>query len=273
MKKIALIFTGILALQPDLSYAAVKVNKAASVSTQKTSATESVGSLVPTVINLVGTVQSISKKSRELSAECIPSAAEVSWVNEMIKEWAKTGASTAEEAVNALHMRPCSNGETYASMVEIAADEGDDIVCVDIFAGAGNDDTVWAGFPMASKATYCTDGSFGSSCGASKQKTVSNIYNVFNLIDFTPGVDYTKKESETAAKLIAKIEQCSDAKLNARKRAMWSEFLLNSINTVGQPTNTGAVMQTVTSVTGSGGGLNVQSLGGALGGLTQFLNK
>lgn len=271
MKKIALIFTGILAIMPDFSYAAVKVNKAAPVATQKATGTDSVGSFLPTVLNLVGTVQSITAKTKELSAECIPTASEVSWVNEMMKEWAKTGASTAAEAFNSLHMKPCTNGYTYASTVEMVGDEGDEIVCADYFPGSGNSSNVWDGFPMASKATYCTDGSFGTSCSASKQKTVSNIYNVFNLIDFTPGVDYTKKEGEIAAKLIAKIEQCSDAKLSARKRAMWSEFLLNSINTVGKPTNSGAIMQTVSNVAGSGGGLGagLQSLGG----LTQFLNK
>ena len=71
-----------------------------------------------------------------------------------------------------------------------------------------------------------------------------------------------------AGKLIAKIEQCSYAKLNAKKKAMWGEFLVGTIGNLGQKTNTSAIMQTVSGVANTGGAGLMQSLGGIA---TQFI--
>ena len=74
-----------------------------------------------------------------------------------------------------------------------------------------------------------------------------------------------------AAKLIAKIEDCSNAKLSAKKKAMWGEFLISTVGSVGQSTNTGAIMESVSGIAASGGGIqSLQSLGAIA---TQFLNK
>ena len=73
-----------------------------------------------------------------------------------------------------------------------------------------------------------------------------------------------------AAKLISKIEKCSYSKLNAKKKAMWGEFLVDTIGSVGQKTNTAAIMQTVGSVANSGGMGALQSLGGIA---SQFMDR
>ncbi|MBD5400837.1 hypothetical protein HDR61_03795 [bacterium] len=266
MKKNLLIFSVILAICPNLAGAAVTVKKASTVSKQATSVTDSAGSLVPTVLGLVSTVQSLNAKVKELNAECIPSASEVSFVNDMVKEWAKTGASTADEAIKSLGMQRCDGSADggYARYMELyAGDDDGGVICTDWFNEAG---TVWHNFPKAAIATYCPDGAY--ECGASKKKTVSNMYNIFNLVNFAKE-DYTKKEAETAAKILAKVEKCSDARLSAAKRAMWGEFLTTTISNVGQPTNTGAIMQSVGNISGSGlGGLS--SISGIA---TQILNK
>lgn len=268
MKHTLIIFIGILALGPQIAFGAVKVTKAAPVAKQTQSTTDSVGSLVPTVMNLVGAVKTISAKTRDLSAECIPSTAEVNFVNNMVKEWAKTGASTADEAFTALRLQKCKTGDTYAGTVELAGGQDDEIICCDYFSGTDSTGNVWDGFPKASVATYCSDGSIGVGCNSNKKKTVSNIYNVFNLIDFTE-LDYNKSELTMAKNLVAKIEKCSDAKLSARKRAIWNEFLMDTIGTLGAPTNTGTIMQSVSQVSSGGIAGGLQSLGG----ITQFLNK
>ncbi|MDE5616006.1 MAG: hypothetical protein K2I81_04215 [Alphaproteobacteria bacterium] len=268
MKKILLIFSAVAVACPGMARGAVTIKKAAPVAAKTTSAVESTGSLVPTVLGLVSAVKSLDAKTKELTAECIPSAAEITFVNNTVKEWAKTGASTADEAEKALGMKRCkvaSGG--YAQQVEINAGEADDFICTDWFDGAGNTGMIWEKYPMAAKATYCADGSF--ECGNSQKKTVSNIYNVFNLIDF--GVeDYTASEAKMASQLLAKIEKCSDAKLSAAKRAMWGEFLVNTISGVGQSTNTGAIMQSVGSISQSGLGGGISSLSGLA---TQLLDK
>lgn len=269
MKKFLLIFAAIAVACPNMAHAAVTIKKAAPVAAKKTSAVESTGSMIPTVLGLVSAVKELNAKTKELTAECVPTAAEITFVNNTVKEWAKTGASTWQEAEKALGMKRCDNTSSggYQRMVELNAGETDELVCTDWFGGAGNDGMVWENFPMAAKATYCADGSF--ECGNSQKKTVSNIYNVFNLIDFGEA-DYTPSEAKMASQLLAKIEKCSDAKLSAAKRAMWGEFLVNTISNVGQPTNTGAIMQSVGNISQSGLGGGLSSLSGIA---TQFLNK
>ena len=71
-----------------------------------------------------------------------------------------------------------------------------------------------------------------------------------------------------AGVLISKIENCSYAKLNAKKKALWGEFLVDTVGNLGQKTNTATIMQTVGSVANSGGMGALQSLGSVA---TQFI--
>lgn len=267
MKKFLSIFSAVVIACPG-GAAAVTIKKAVPVAPKTTSVAESTGSLVPSVLGLVSTIKTLDAKVKALTAECIPSAAEIAFVNNTVKEWAKTGASTADEAEKALGMKRCKTATGgYAQAIEINAGESDDLICTDWFGGAGNAGMVWENFPMAAKATYCADGSF--ECGNSQKKTVSNIYDVFNLIDFGTE-DYTAAELKMASVLQAKIEKCSAAKLSAAKRAMWGEFLVDTISNMGQQTNTGAIMQSVGSISTGGLGGGISSLSGLAG---QLLDK
>lgn len=271
MKKFLLIFFGLFVAVQNAG-AAVAIKKAAPVATKQNSVKDMGASLLPTVINLVSGVQQLNQKQKALTEECVPTSQELNWVNTMVKEWAKTGAADAEEAERSMSgMKPCDNTESYESSVQMAADTDEtDFICYDVFNSSSDQGTVWEGFPMASKASYCTDGSV-SGCKDKYRVDVSNIYDVFNLIDFSES-DYTAAELKMASKLMAKIENCSNAKLSAKKRAMWGEFLTGSISSMGQKTNSGTIMQAVTSVAPnigtSGIGGAMQSLGGIA---TQFL--
>lgn len=267
MKKYLLFFVIGTFLAQNVAMGAVTIKKAAPVAVQKKTVEDNAGSLIGTVLGLVGTVKQLEQKTRALTAECLPTGQEIQFVNNIIKEWAKTGAANEEEVYRRLGVNKCSGQSTggYQASVRVAMDtDQDSVVCYDWFGGAGNEGTVWYGFPMAVKTYYCTDGSV--SCGTKDRKEVSNIYEVFNLVDFTTE-DYTKQEAEVAGKLIAKIENCSSAKLSAQKQALWGEVLQSTVGNLGQKTNTGAIMETVGSVT-SGGGL--QSLGGIA---AQFLDR
>jgi hypothetical protein len=104
--------------------------------------------------------------------------------------------------------------------------------------------------------------------------TVSNAYDLFNKIDFSQA-DFTQSEVTMAGKLFGKVENCSSSKLSAKKKALWGEFLTNTVSSVGQKTNTGTIMEQVSSITGSvgGGGGALGSLG-SLGSIaTQFMSK
>lgn len=263
MKKILLIFiTGVISLT-GIPVFAVTINKAAPVAAQESSSSTTVSSLVPTVLNLISNVQQLSAKQKELTNECIPSSQEINFVDNTVKEWAKTGAMTADEVQRRLGRQRCrvANGG-YASAVEVAAGtDMDELICYDYFAGDGNAGMVWENFPKVGKATYCSDGSPAGMCSDKNKVTVSDIYDIFNLIDFTE-VDYSASELTMAAKLMSKIEQCSYSRLSAKKREMWGEFLTTTVNSLGEPTNTGSIMQSVSTITGGSGlGSSIGSIG------------
>lgn len=98
---------------------------------------------------------------------------------------------------------------------------------------------------------------------------MSDAYDIFNLIDFGPA-DYLPGETTMAAKLLNKVEICTSSRLNARKRALWGEFLVNTASGIGQKTNTGSIMQSVQGIAGGGGAGALNSIGGIA---SQFLAK
>ena len=246
---------------------AVAIKKAAPVTSQAASSSSTTASLAPTVLSLVSNVQQLTAKQKAMTTECVPSSTEISFVDNVVKEWAKTGAMTAEEVEKRLHMKRCGRGNSYAVSVREATGTGMDDICYDVFSGTGNEGTVWYEFPKVSIVTYCDDGT--DVC--KNKKTKSDIYEIFNLVDFGEA-DSTKQEATMAARLITKIDECSDSKLSQKKRAMWGEFLTTSIGSVGQKTSTATIMNTVGSMTKSGADLTggLSSLGSVA---TQFLSK
>ena len=269
MKKALIVIIAIVScVTAQVATAAVAtVKKAAPVATKSSSSSNTTSSLAGTALQFGLNVAQLSKQQKEMTAECIPSSAEITFVNNTIKEWAKTGAMTADEVENKLSRRRCEGGTGYESdVIENATTKLNDI-CYDNFALDSERENVWYGFPKVGLATYCSDGSY--SC--KNKKTQSDIYEIFNLIDFSEA-DYTKQEATMAAKLISKIENCSNAKLSQKKRAMWGEFLTTTIGGVGQKTSTSSIMETVGTITKSGTNLSggLSSLGTIA---TQVLSK
>lgn len=267
MKKALVVFITIIpCMVANVAMGAVTVKKAAPVATQAASSSSTTASLVPTVLNLVTNVQQLNAQQKELTTECMPSSAEITFVDNTIKEWAKTGAASAEDVQKQLKRRPCAGGIGYATSVQDAVITGIDDICYDNFA-SGSEGTVWYGFPKVGKVTYCDDGS--DTC--KNKKTKSDIYEIFNLVDFSYE-DYTVSEATMAAKILSKVDNCSDEKLSQRKREMWGQFLTTTIGGVGQKTNTSAIMDTVGNITKSGTNLTggLSSLGAMA---TQFMSK
>lgn len=270
MKKNQIIFVALLLCATvNAAKAAVAIKKAAPVATQESSTSSVTTSLVPSVLTLVSEVQSLNAKQRELDAECTPSSAEIEFVNNTIKEWAKTGAATAEEVERRLGKQRCAGGVGYEVSVKYSAGTDMNYVCYDNFASESDKLMVWYNFPKATKATYCPDGS--PTCSDKEKKTVSNVYEIFDLVDFGVG-DYNRQEATMAAKLIDRAERCSDVKVNKKKKQMWGEFLVSTMGNVGQKTSTSQIMQTVSNITQNGASLNggISSLGAIA---TQFMDK
>ena len=262
MKKALIAFVAMIpCMTINVAMGAITVKKAAPVATQAASSTSTTASLVPAVLGLVSNVQELNAKQKELTDNCIPSNAEIAFVDNTMKEWAKTGVMSADEVQKQLKRAPCGSMNQYESSIKVSAATGVDNICYNVFEGVGNTGMVWEGYPKVGIAKYCDDGT--DNC--KNKKTKSDIYDIFNLIDFVEA-DYTKQEATMAAKLIAKIEDCS------KKRAMWGEFLTTTMGGLGQKTNTASIMDTVGNITKSGTNLTggLSSLGSIA---TQYLNK
>jgi hypothetical protein len=224
---------------------------------------------------------SINKQQKELSRECIPSSTEMAFVDNAMKEWAKTGQMTKEQAKDKLGREPCGGAfddpfaattrgtyfDCYSTDVLYGDTPGIDPK-YNIFAGPGNDGMVWAGFPKSGLGYYCKDG-MGMTCSARDRINVTDVNDIFNMIDFGPA-DSLPAEATRAANRLVKVESCSSSKLSMRKRAMWGEFLKGTVENLGQPVNTGSIMDVVTNITSSGGAGVLQSLPAIA---TQFLAK
>ena len=272
MKTKFLIFASVLCAIHGMA-GAVTIKKAAPVSTQKKEFMDSGSSLLPGVINLVSSVQQITQQNKALKAECVPSSSDISFVNKMIKEWAKTGAQDATSAWNALggEGKKCEGGQaTYANTVQLAMGEFNNAnICYDSFDGTEDTGTVWAGMPKAGIASYCDDGIHVSGCAEKHRKTTSNIYEIFALVTCEEK-DYTAEELTQRTKLNEKMEKCAPAKLKARQTEAVAGFVNQTLGSVGSKVGTANLMESVSGLVGSmGGGANgvLQSVSGIAQGL------
>lgn len=271
MNKYLLSFIVGLFVAQGCATAAITVKKASSVAKKETSVQNVGGSLLPTAITLFQTVKQLNQQQQELSAECEPSSQEINWVNKMIKEWAKSGGILPKnDKIGG--MSKCDSGNSYASSIKnnILFEED---VCYDVFDDGADKGMIWEDYPKATTTTYyIVDGEYSATGKRAKDKRVaSNIYDVFNLIDFTTE-DYTAEDAKMVTRLNEKMEKCAPAKLSAKKAAMWGDFVMGAVGTIGQNTNTGSLMETVSGLVSSGGGMGgaLQSLSGVA---TSLLDK
>lgn len=281
MKKIVLFFACLIAVCDDVC-AAVKTfapKKAQSVAVQETSlSTSSLGaSLLPSVIGLATNVIQINKEQKELSAKCEPTDRDVNFVNNMVKEWAMAGAVNPIASSEDKICGGSGEADSYKSWVqdnpESANDESE--MCFEVFKETADDkkEAVWNGFPKASLAKYCSDGSELSDCSSGSTRKATNMWAVFNMImgDFSDK-DFTVEELKQATALLEKLDNCSAGKMAAKRKEAFGGLIMDSVNNIGNQsnTNTGSVVEMVS-------GLATQKGAGGIGGIanmaTQFLGK
>lgn len=268
MKKVITILVAFVCVMPCASWSAVNVKssgvkKAAPVATKQADKMETATSLLPAVIGLVGNVKALNVQQQQLSADCAPTSSEIQIVNDLVKEWAKTGTTTAENAVSGLGKQQCIG--SYADFMKDTAEDKE--TCYEVFNSKSDEGMIWEKFPRASSATITDE------FNKKNNKNVSNIYDVFAKIPFTEE-DYTQSEARNIAKLIEKANKCAPARINAAKRELYGNFVTQTLGSVGQTTGaagTASVLETVSSMGGSG---DIKSMLPSLGSMaTQMFDK
>lgn len=243
MKNIIKIFSVTLLILPIVSAkGAVQIKKAAPVETKSATSSQSGSSLALSTVSLALNVIDINKQQKSLDAECVPSQKERNFVDTMMKEWAKAGNSVPLN----FNRKACTdeNGNGYAKDIQSTEAEGIGKACFNSFKGPGNDDMIWSGYPRVGYAEYTDENN--------KKVIKSDIYDLFVLIDFEP-VDYKADEITMAGNLLKRVENCSSAKLNSKKKALWGTFLLNTAGNLGQKTDSATVLQQVSNISSTGG--------------------
>ncbi len=261
MKKFLSIFVICACAVTCVSQAAVNIKKAAPVATKKASATDTATSLVPTVVGLVGSVQNLQAQQKQLTADCTPTSDEINTVNDLVKEWAKLGETTPENAHSGLGDRDCTDAFQY----HLDFDD-DSEKCYEVFKTNADDKTVWLNFPKVSSGKRCKDG--GKNCTVE-----TNMYEIFEKIPFSEA-DYTKAEATKISKLKEKAERCSPSRIKAAKAELYGGFLTQTLSSVGQSTGAAGTTSVLDAVSSMGGSGDLKSMLPSLGSMaTQVMDK
>ncbi|MCQ2562154.1 MAG: hypothetical protein MJ158_00845 [Alphaproteobacteria bacterium] len=269
MKKLVSILCIFTVFAPVCGFGAVTVKKAAPVATKQVEKMESVSSLMPTVMGLVGGVKALMEQQQQMTEDCAPTSEELKAVNELIQEFAKTGEYSAAELASSLG-KPCwtevdstSSTTCYKSKVEEWGEEfTEEGPWYDVFGEKSDKQKIWYKFPKVSSAKYCKDG------GNKNCVYLSNVYDVFNKISFTDA-DYTKTELSKVNKIREKAQKCAPAKLKAAKREAVGNFITQTVGSIGNSAGvgTGSMLETISSVAGGiGGGGGIKNMLPSLGG-------
>ena len=254
MKKSVFIFAVIVCFASCLAQAAVNIKKASPVATKKTEAVESATSLLPTVVGLVSSVSALSAQQKALTADCAPTSDEIKTVNDLVKEWAKIGDTSAENAVSGLGDKCPDSFEEYVKYYSV----DDKTLCYEVFDSESSDaGMVWHNFPKASYYNKCDSGT-NKNC-----QVKTNMYDIFSKISIGDG-DYTVSEAKKITALKEKAQRCAPGKTKAAARELAGNFLTQTLSNVGQSSGasgTSSVIETVSSLGGSG---NIKDLGTSL---------
>lgn len=245
---------------PSVSLGAIVVNKqnsikkAAPVATQDSGGVsgglQSAASLLPTVIGFVQDFQQLKKDQQQLGADCVPSSSEISTVNDLVKEWAKIGNTTSDNAGGGSLGTPAGD-MSYQACMELQDKDG----CYEVFKGSESAEYIWNGFPKASSAKL------------DNGKNVSNIYVILNRLPFGPE-DYTKSELSKIKGLMEKADRCAPGTISKKKKELWGNFLVGTIGKVGTSTGTAGLSDVMNMAQGLGatGGSGISSVLSSFGG-------
>ena len=257
-ESIALFFSFCLCLSG--AGAAVTINKAPSVKSQPkqdTATALTANSLIGTAIGLVGSVQSMKQQQLALAAGCAPSSSDVTFVNEMVKEYAKTGKEKASEMINRL----LPNGNSpHCKFIDTAGVKGGK-VCYSTYDATSDDSEIWSGYPKAESDRKCPPEK--QDCADKDKKYYSNVYEIYNAMGWSDE-DLLPNEVSNHSRIMAKMEECSPEILKRKNQELQGQLITGALGGIGQKQNTAGTMVGVSSL--------VQGMGGGGGGVVSGLS-
>ncbi|MCL2748983.1 MAG: hypothetical protein FWE50_02810 [Alphaproteobacteria bacterium] len=202
-------------------------------------------SLIPTALGLVGNVMALSQQQAALSAECEPTDAEITFVKNLMQEWARAGGAAPN-----LSPRPeCSKNQSYASSIRNLA-EGM-YPCWNSFNGTQDSFQIYYRYPFPGKGYKLKDPSAPDN--DKNRMAMSDMYEIFAKIGFEEA-DYMPNEVSQAARIKEKSLNCAPAILSAKQKELWGNMLMTTVGGLGQKQNAGATMGQVAGIMSQPGG-------------------
>ena len=208
------------------------------------------GGLAATALGVVGTVTQLRTQTTALRRECEPTAGDVSFVNQMVQEYARIGRGTAEELIGSLQVHRCLHGHSFESSVAqgTQADE-----CVDVFTNTGNTGRIWYNYPRAANSRRVCPAN-NQNCNMDRDGVVfSNVYRIYMALGWQVD-ELLPNEIANHNRLVDRSQTCDPAAVRQRTAQATLGAVMGLAGQAGGP----ATGQTATGVTGM-----VQTMGAA----------
>jgi len=206
-----------------------------------------------TAMGLIGTVTALRTKTTELRRECEPSLSDITFINQMVQEYAKLGRSSAKELIENIHnvQYACPEGQKFKQNVKSGMPEE----CVDIFRGTGNNGKIWFEYPMADKSDRMCP-SNNQQCNEDRDGIVhSNAYRIYMALGWEEA-DLLPNEIANHTRLIGRASTCDPSAVKRRIAETTMSGIMGIVNQTGQSNTTGTangVMEMVQGMGSSGG--------------------
>jgi hypothetical protein len=218
----------------------IKIRKASAGEEKKQDTMEAATgtNLVGTAIGLFQGFKALSENTKALSDACIISGDELTYINKMVREYAKTGKQTADEMMVALSptKTACGGGNSFISTATLGNESS---VC---YKGVA-DEGIAKGYPVAEAGRECPPDKPG--CNKTKDgKNYSNGYKIYEAMGWSDA-DLLGDELSLHAKLKEKIPRCDEDALKRQQKELTGQFITSTIGGIGQKQNTGQVMDQV----------------------------
>jgi hypothetical protein len=219
--------------------------------------------LVGMAIGLWSGIQALKKEEQALNAACAPTGAEESYVNKMVKEFAKIGTTTAESMAALVDAPESYEGSCrYESYIMTG---GNGNRCFDTFNDPVSDGgRIWGKYPKASSVRNICPPTKKGTCGNNDKKTYSNAYEIYARMGWEEE-DLLPDEVSMHAKIMQKAQECDPSVLKKKSKEAVGNMITGTLGTIGQKQNTAGTMEQVSGLMQNmnAGGGTFQTLGTA----------
>lgn len=224
------------------------------------------GNLLGTAVGLIGGAMQLRNISSELTRECEPSAADITFVNDMMRAYAMSGgrdprtfienAQLGDQCVGGYtEYRRLNNRECFTTFGGITGT-----------AGTADQNRIWSQYPRAemTQSRICPPNRPNCNIQGGEGSHFTNMYLIWNTMNWQEA-DLMPGEIAGFARITERAQRCEPRAVRARVQQQGMQTVMGMVQGIGQPgtaTTADAVMGLMHQ---TGGGQGNQMLQGVMG--------